>query len=101
MPEKQASQEQPGKPRQIKKTSLPASPPETAERALSQLPDHSSAAGQRQAGLMRAQREGGNQAAVRMVQTSGRQENTATDGLIQRDKAKAESKGGGTGGTER
>jgi predicted secreted Zn-dependent protease len=98
MPKKQASQEQHGKQQRAKRTSQPASPPGFSERTLSQLPDHTTTANLRQAGLLQAQREGGNQAASRLVRTSGQPDNAASNGLIQRDQTKAKAKGGGTGG---
>jgi len=91
MPKKQASQEQRRKPRRAKRNGQSASAPGPAERLLSQLPDHSSADSLRQAGLLQAQREGGNQAAGRLIQTAPQE-------LIQRDKAKGKAKKGGTHG---
>ena len=97
MPKKQSSQEQRSHQRRVKKTESPASTPGHGERALSQLPDHSTTAGLRQVGLLQAQREAGNQAASRLIQTGGLDKG-ASDGPIQRDQAKSKGKGGGTGG---
>ncbi len=90
MPKKQVSRERRKPTRRAKRPSQGQGGSGASERSLSQLPDHSTAAGLRQAGLLLAQRERGNQAAGRLLQSS--------EGTIQREKKKAKTKGGGTGG---
>ena len=92
MPKRQVSRERRKSPRRSKRSIQPASAPSSPERILNQLPDHSTSTGLRQAGILQAQRERGNQAAGRMLQL-------APDMPIQRDKTKSKGKGrtGGKG----
>jgi predicted secreted Zn-dependent protease len=91
MPKKRVARKQPHTRRRDKRSGLPSTAGPSPERTLSQLPEHSTASGLRQAGMLQAQREQGNQAAGRLIQT-------APEALIQREKAKSKAKGGGTHG---
>jgi hypothetical protein len=91
MPKRQVSREQRKSRRRVKRSVQPINVPSSPERILNQLPDHATAAGLRQAGMLQAQHERGNQAAGRLIQMS-------PDGAIQLDKNKSKAKGGGTGG---